>query len=597
MTLWAVEQIITDVLGESEDISFRLLSPLLASVFKENKKVAPLCWKLRDRVITSCAAKLGPLLWGAVQSIGTTVDDYSPVVASVAYGVVCSPGEVVPELDSAPTSNTSDAAVLLFPNDIVPVAKTSTKKAHSADFKASKLMNPDEGYDLSWLYAERQKYGRIRVLGNGHNLSAAYKVPSKMRRMQQITVARDEEAPVLVDIAGKKSKLLVVGGKMSNYNNAVLQDAGVLAEGLVGLRIKAWWPFDEMFYDGLIQSYDPLTKKRKDMVILPYKDSLLLFSWYLQQFDLDGNRVNQGLTVYGNKGSTDQHAYKQQLREGVHNFFVTFIEVLCERPPGHDWELEPSVTCGDYLFGMLQGTGYALYANDRESITVTVEEVTPRSVGALIALIWKKIWQQNMIIYQLESKIRELRQVIKSLIMQYTQLILCSQHDSNNLDICCSVYHAVEEKDEFLTPANEEESIVSSEPIVDAETKGDDASENADELSKEELGQLVASRWTGEKTEKESGEDFARDNNNEEQSREIPKDTRDGIDDIYALETADSEKNEYDNVEDAFDEDSAVNDHYDFSSHYKDGSVSDSDDELDFEGSVLRLPVNLNILF
>ncbi|XP_039160253.1 glucose-6-phosphate isomerase 1, chloroplastic-like [Eucalyptus grandis] len=125
------------------------------------------------------------------------------------------------------------------------------------------------------------------------------------------------------------------------------------------------------------------------MVILPYKVSLLLFSWYLQQFDLDGNRVNQGLTVYGNKGSPDQHAYKQQLREGVHNFSVTFIEVLCERPPGHDWELEPSVTCGDYLFGMLQGTGgtgYALYANDRESITVTVEEVTPRSVGALIAL-------------------------------------------------------------------------------------------------------------------------------------------------------------------------------------------------------------------
>ncbi|URE25300.1 glucose-6-phosphate isomerase [Musa troglodytarum] len=133
----------------------------------------------------------------------------------------------------------------------------------------------------------------------------------------------------------------------------------------------------------------------KDMVVLPYKDSLLLFSRYLQQlvmeslgkeFDLDGNRVNQGITVYGNKGSTDQHAYIQQLREGVHNFFVTFIEVLRDRPPGHDWELEPGVTCGDYLFGMLQGTRSALYVNDRESITVTVQEVTPRSVGALVAL-------------------------------------------------------------------------------------------------------------------------------------------------------------------------------------------------------------------
>lgn len=38
----------------------------------------------------------------------------------------------------------------------------------------------------------------------------------------------------------------------------------------------------------------------------------------------------------------------------MHNFFVTFIEVLRDRPPGHDWELEPGVTCGDYLFGMLQ---------------------------------------------------------------------------------------------------------------------------------------------------------------------------------------------------------------------------------------------------
>ncbi|CAI7932887.1 unnamed protein product, partial [Closterium sp. NIES-54] len=101
----------------------------------------------------------------------------------------------------------------------------------------------------------------------------------------------------------------------------------------------------------------------KDMVVLPYKDSLLLFSRYLQQlimesvgkeFDLDGKRVNQGLTVYGNKGSTDQHAYIQQLREGVPNFFATFIEVLTDRQSGRDWELEPGVTCGDYLFGLLQ---------------------------------------------------------------------------------------------------------------------------------------------------------------------------------------------------------------------------------------------------
>ena len=78
----------------------------------------------------------------------------------------------------------------------------------------------------------------------------------------------------------------------------------------------------------------------RDMVVIPYKDRLALLARYLQQLvmeslgkekDLDGRVVHQGLAVYGNKGSTDQHAYVQQLREGLDNFFVTFIRVLTER--------------------------------------------------------------------------------------------------------------------------------------------------------------------------------------------------------------------------------------------------------------------------
>ncbi|MEH2183765.1 glucose-6-phosphate isomerase [Nostoc sp.] len=135
-------------------------------------------------------------------------------------------------------------------------------------------------------------------------------------------------------------------------------------------------------------------KGEKDMVVLPYKDSLFLFSRYLQQLvmeslgkekDLDGNVVHQGIAVYGNKGSTDQHAYVQQLREGVANFFVTFIEVLEDRQ-GPSTEIDPGVTTGDYLSGFLQGTRQALYENHRDSITVTIPQVNPRIVGALIAL-------------------------------------------------------------------------------------------------------------------------------------------------------------------------------------------------------------------
>lgn len=59
-------------------------------------------------------------------------------------------------------------------------------------------------------------------------------------------------------------------------------------------------------------------------------------------------------TVDKADGIYDFYRYIQQLRDGIPNFFATFIEVLRDRPPGQDWELEPGVTCGDYLFGMLQ---------------------------------------------------------------------------------------------------------------------------------------------------------------------------------------------------------------------------------------------------
>jgi glucose-6-phosphate isomerase len=132
----------------------------------------------------------------------------------------------------------------------------------------------------------------------------------------------------------------------------------------------------------------------KDMVILPYKDRLLLLSRYLQQLvmeslgkasDLDGRLVNQGIVVYGNKGSTDQHAYVQQLREGPADFFATFIQVLRDRAGG-SVEVEEGVTPGDFLHGFLLGTRRALYDNGRNSLTITIDEVTPRAIGMLIAM-------------------------------------------------------------------------------------------------------------------------------------------------------------------------------------------------------------------
>ena len=140
-------------------------------------------------------------------------------------------------------------------------------------------------------------------------------------------------------------------------------------------------------------------KGAKDMVILPYKDRLELFSRYLQQLvmeslgkerDLEGKIVHQGIAVYGNKGSTDQHAYVQQLRDGLNNFFVTFIEVLQDRAGAPSF-VQENVTSGDFLHGFLLGTRQALYENGRESVTLTIKSVSPFSLGVLIALFERAV--------------------------------------------------------------------------------------------------------------------------------------------------------------------------------------------------------------
>ena len=140
-------------------------------------------------------------------------------------------------------------------------------------------------------------------------------------------------------------------------------------------------------------------KGEKAMVVLPYKDRLELFSKYLQQLvmeslgkelDLDGRRVNQGLTVLGNKGATDQHSYIQQLRDGVDNFFALFVEVLRDRN-SVSMEVELGATSGDFLQGFFMGTREALYESGRRSVTITIPAVTPFTVGSLIALFERTV--------------------------------------------------------------------------------------------------------------------------------------------------------------------------------------------------------------
>ena len=128
----------------------------------------------------------------------------------------------------------------------------------------------------------------------------------------------------------------------------------------------------------------------QQMVILPYRDGLSYLPLYLQQLIMESlgkqretpqGRLCHGITVFGNKGSTDQHSYIQQILEGPPNNFVNFIEVRKDKRQLHE-----KISSGDCLRASLYGIRQALLKKDRPSLTITLEQLTPLTLGALIAL-------------------------------------------------------------------------------------------------------------------------------------------------------------------------------------------------------------------
>lgn len=140
-------------------------------------------------------------------------------------------------------------------------------------------------------------------------------------------------------------------------------------------------------------------------------------------------------------------------------------------------------------------------------------------------------------------------------------------------------------KDEPLTnevqedsAKKEEDSSVAHDSGSDINIEEKDASENTEALSKEELGRLVASRWTRDNTGQQTGEVDDGKDDRHEISEEAPDDAHDEEYEGYESESEDdSQKYNEDDEEEDHVEDFEEEKHDDFSSPYR----SVSDDELD----------------
>ncbi len=130
-----------------------------------------------------------------------------------------------------------------------------------------------------------------------------------------------------------------------------------------------------------------------NMVVLPYRDRLTLLGKYLQQLIMESlGKEGNGINVFGNKGTTDQHSYIQQLCQGRADFFAVFVRsLISEDTPAAQLCVEEGVISGDFLAAFQEGTAEALSAGGRPSIRITTDRVNAATLGAIIALFERAV--------------------------------------------------------------------------------------------------------------------------------------------------------------------------------------------------------------
>jgi glucose-6-phosphate isomerase len=135
--------------------------------------------------------------------------------------------------------------------------------------------------------------------------------------------------------------------------------------------------------------------------IAPYNSALRRLPAYLQQLEMESNgkRVDAGgqtlpfqtaPVLWGEPGTNGQHAYFQMLHQGTTVVPVEFVatKTVINSLPGHQKKLLANALAQAQalMLGKSDGGGHKHFPGNRPSTFLLLEELTPASLGALIAL-------------------------------------------------------------------------------------------------------------------------------------------------------------------------------------------------------------------
>ena len=140
--------------------------------------------------------------------------------------------------------------------------------------------------------------------------------------------------------------------------------------------------------------------------VLPYSNALRLLPAYLQQLEMESNgkRVDRegrevgyatAPVLWGAEGTVSQHSFHQLLHQGTQVVPADFIEM--------DLDGKLKANCLAQADALAFGTSdaalppYRRYPGNRPSSILSLEKMTPRNLGRLIALYEHKVFTQGVV--------------------------------------------------------------------------------------------------------------------------------------------------------------------------------------------------------
>jgi len=159
--------------------------------------------------------------------------------------------------------------------------------------------------------------------------------------------------------------------------------------------------------------------KTQSQAILPYSFRLRRLAEYLQQLDMESNgksididggsvHYQTGPIVWGGMGNNGQHAYYQLLHQGTHEVAIDFIVPCNQMTVGGNQHLAACSFAQALV--LMQGrngndgnastddtTGrHRQISGNKASNTLLMESLSPRNLGALLALYEHKVFIQGI---------------------------------------------------------------------------------------------------------------------------------------------------------------------------------------------------------